>query len=278
MSTTGYVSWDDIRDAVPLGIGEQVHINHDSCPAGVDTKRRLYIKNTANAVLAYCHHCDGHYVKPKGKRRRAEVEEELVRATSSVQLSMPTDTLTWDRTTWSDEALKWVLFHHIEDSTALRRGLLYSPSWDRLFIPARTFDECETRVWQARSLTGRQPKYITGGDKTFPAVYNVRTCTVSRNIVITEDMTSAIRIAQDTNCDAMALLGTSLNERHIDVLRQYKKTFVWLDNDAPGVEASYKIRARLDLLGIAHRPISDLPEPKKIYPSHLTQLMEKVDR
>ena len=40
--------------------GETVRINHDPCPSGVDTKRRLYITRVQadpRKVIAYCHNC-----------------------------------------------------------------------------------------------------------------------------------------------------------------------------------------------------------------------------
>jgi len=42
-----------------LGPGTQINVNHDNCPAGQDTKGRLYIRMTddGSKLLAYCHHC-----------------------------------------------------------------------------------------------------------------------------------------------------------------------------------------------------------------------------
>jgi hypothetical protein len=38
--------------------GDQVHVNHQLCPAGVDTKKRLYLKQIEDGkILGYCHHC-----------------------------------------------------------------------------------------------------------------------------------------------------------------------------------------------------------------------------
>ncbi len=52
----------DVIRAVGLSLahGETDHINHDGCPAGEDTKGRLYVTKTDNGILlAYCHHCGG---------------------------------------------------------------------------------------------------------------------------------------------------------------------------------------------------------------------------
>src|SRR5271165_6572543 len=42
-----------------LALGEQIHINHEDCSAGIDVKRRLYIKRVPGGLISYCHHCSG---------------------------------------------------------------------------------------------------------------------------------------------------------------------------------------------------------------------------
>lgn len=60
MSVNDYIPFDDfVHYGEDLTSGEQIHVNHDKCPAGLDTKRRLYIKRTEDDryILAYCHNC-----------------------------------------------------------------------------------------------------------------------------------------------------------------------------------------------------------------------------
>lgn len=53
------VSLGLVASGAPLNA--TVHVNHQDCPAGVDTKRRLYATPTedGSGVLFYCHHCQG---------------------------------------------------------------------------------------------------------------------------------------------------------------------------------------------------------------------------
>lgn len=46
-------------DIKGLAEGQQIHVNHINCPAGSDTKKRLYLKRAKDGavVLGYCHHC-----------------------------------------------------------------------------------------------------------------------------------------------------------------------------------------------------------------------------
>lgn len=55
--------------------GQQIHQNHANCPAGRDTKNRLYIKvsDDGKMVLGYCHHCGS-----KGAVRRHRFVSESV--------------------------------------------------------------------------------------------------------------------------------------------------------------------------------------------------------
>lgn len=272
MPNKGDVTWTDIREHVPMSIGEQVHVNHDNCPAGVDTKRRLYIKNTSTAVLAYCHHCNGHYVKPKGKRTLAEVEEEVVSTAPTVDQDIPPDT-TFDWNEFSVDARIWLLNTHLVKSTAYLRKIGYSPSWDRLILPV--VNNGNIVLWQGRKLSGAGPKYVTHGDKSVVAIYQSQNFRAASTVVLTEDIVSAMRVAQDTGCDAIALLGTSLSDRVLSYLQyaNYKRVLVWMDNDVPGQEAKHLIRNRLEPVLAAVVDSYSLPEPKLQAPSQLAEIL-----
>ena len=78
-----------------------------------------------------------------------------------------------------------------------------------------------------RSLTNSKPKWLRYGNSKLPFTCgNVRT-----NLVITEDCPSACSIS-NCNATALALMGTSLLDSHIQVIQNYKKIFVALDKDA----------------------------------------------
>ena len=40
-----------------LKLGQQKNFNHIDCPAGTDTRGRLYVKRVSGGILGYCHNC-----------------------------------------------------------------------------------------------------------------------------------------------------------------------------------------------------------------------------
>lgn len=273
----GFVTWTDIAQHVPFRIGEQVHVNHDTCPAGVDTKRRLYIKNDHNAVLAYCHHCNGHYVKAKGKRRHKEVLEDLVEgdaAPDKAKPQLPDDCVSfnWD---WPNPALGWVVGTGLAPEYLNDAGVVYSPSWGRVIIPV--YNDGELVFWQGRNVgITPGPKYVSVSGEKKPIAVFLNKRSMATTLVITEDVMSALRVVQDTECDAMALLGTSISDEHITHIQNsdYRRVVVWLDMDAPGIEASTKIQTRLyNVLPCSVEAIRSYDEPKRLSNSALTNAL-----
>jgi hypothetical protein len=76
-----------------------------------------------------------------------------------------------------------------------------------------------------RSLTSSKPKWLRYANSKYPFV-----CGDSDNCFIVEDCPSATSVANLVT--GMALMGTSLLDEHIQVIRNYKKIFVALDKDA----------------------------------------------
>ena len=76
-----------------------------------------------------------------------------------------------------------------------------------------------------RSLTNRKPKWKRYGNNKLPFI-----CGKGDNVFIVEDCPSACSVANLTT--GVALMGTSLLDEHIEVVKQFKKVYVALDKDA----------------------------------------------
>ena len=76
-----------------------------------------------------------------------------------------------------------------------------------------------------RNLSNNKPKWLRYGSSKHPFV-----CGNSGNCFIVEDCPSATSVANLVT--GMALMGTSLLDDHIQVIKNYKKIFVALDKDA----------------------------------------------
>jgi hypothetical protein len=76
-----------------------------------------------------------------------------------------------------------------------------------------------------RSLTNTKPKWLRYGNSRHPFL-----CGTGGNLFVVEDCPSACSISNLVQ--GLALMGTSLIDEHIQVIRKYKKIFVGLDKDA----------------------------------------------
>ena len=76
-----------------------------------------------------------------------------------------------------------------------------------------------------RSLNGRKPKWRRYGNSKYPFV-----CGESRYVCIVEDCPSACSISNSIK--GVGLMGTTLLDDHIDVIKKHEKVFVALDKDA----------------------------------------------
>ena len=87
-----------------------------------------------------------------------------------------------------------------------------------------------------RSLNNNKPKWYRYGRSNHPFI-----CGRGSTLVIVEDCPSGCSISH--LCKVMALMGTSLLQSHIEVIKKYDKVIVALDKDATNkaLEMSRKI-------------------------------------
>jgi len=110
-----------------------------------------------------------------------------------------------------------------------------------------------------RNLTDNKPKWLRYGNSKHPFV-----CGTSDNCFIVEDCPSACSVSNLVT--GLALMGTSLLDSHIQVIRNYKKIFVALDKDAT--------RKAVDIV----RHLSNYVPTKLVVLKKDLKNMEKEDR
>jgi hypothetical protein len=188
-----------------LAVGEQTNQNHQDCPAGEDTKKRLYVRRNNEGYLWYCHHCS------QGGFQRGGVRNIHTKPVGPVAVSLPED-FNPDHKDWPE----WAKDFQIE-------GWGFSGRMGRIIIPV--YDSGELLGYQARAAPGEQPKYLTKGRGL---VYKVLKDHPS--ICIVEDALSAERVGAVV--DTAACLGSDMNtDELMKVVRGHTRAYVWLDND-----------------------------------------------
>ncbi len=229
----------------------------------------------------HCFSCHKSKAKPKEENSRSLfIDKDVVSGVMHTgRISLP-KTVTKD---FPKEAMKWLLeagitkalidqydIHYVENEIVpipnTNRSVQLSK---RIILPYITSGE--VKFYQARSLNICEPrKYITIGPKS--AYRTGPTSWVpDRVVVVVEDILSAIRVAEVT--EAVALIGTSLDDETALHLANYKEVKVWMDNDAPGIAASNKIVKKLKLYCKKVVQIKHNKDTKRCFQKELEQML-----
>ena len=250
-----------------LGPGRRARVEHD-CGEG----RVLLVSNKDEGYSAWCFRCnDSGFIPhpaPSLSERLAALERARnaeVRASSSVALPDPA---VLDPQSWPVQARVWLYKAGFSNDDIERHGFYYHPDTGRVVLPVRINGELV--YWQARSVDGRQPKYIN------PLVDKSKLYApfgTGPAIALTEDILSAARVGRVTT--AWSLLGTTMTSGVLaQLLLDGRPVLIMLDPDSAGHKASARIAKQLTLLGVQHSVVSTPKDPKYLTKQELITCIE----
>lgn len=126
-----------------------------------------------------------------------------------------------------------------------------------------------------RTLRGDTPKWLRYGTHADYYAYGS-----GHVAVVVEDCISAIAAAKcDKNVTGIAILGTSMNAKHIDKLSQYDKIIVALDPDAAKKSVAYALQLKgHGLDAVAMRLTDDLKYRTTMDIQQLKELTDAIPR
>lgn len=245
-----YLSRDEMQNVLKgmhLKGKEQVNVNHEECPAGTDTKKRLYVKRvqngTDNSYLFYCHHCGNRgSLKYHGLLRIEEVAKDTTVTTrsSAVELLTALDNHRHGVFTidfWSLDAKLWWYKYNLDNDDVVRHCVQYNNVDDRLWL------KVADGLWQGRGFrdAAKKMKYYTVGDITASKVFvrNTRS-----TVMLVEDVVSAYKCAK-AGINVLPLLGTTLRSHHLSLVKGYDRVIIYMDNDTAGQKAAVNIYKEL---------------------------------
>ena len=267
--------------------GEQVHINHEDCPAGTDTKKRLYIKRTDKGFVAYCHHCQGvgYKLDKEPSYRRVETLSKLVEDPPYLSSRGEVDYRGWHQALSLDAKMyldQYGITAH--DAAVLdirdRDGWVCFPIYrGRNYNDALEIDEDRLLSFNAtietvrdatfRKLTNKA--YKKSGDLDFHFGDDASV------IVLVEDFLSAYIVMKHAKCISIPLFGTHLSPSNLMFIKSCcdasiaaPKIVVWLDDDVAGKEAALSMAYQLKQLRTGYVKVLSKTEPKLI-PNHLRE-------
>lgn len=245
-------SW--LPQAQALQIGQNRYGEHE-CGGG----RKLLLSRDTKGYSAWCFRCSDSGWAPAPKPSLAE-RMALAKALAQADLAAGSADLpepcVHDPREWPLPARLWLYKAGLGAPEIARLGAYYHPDTDRVVVPV--LEGCTPVFWQARSVTGRLPKYLSpavGRDKLLPRYGS------GDYITLTEDLLSAFKIG--LVAEAWCLMGTHANPRLIaEVLRRKAPVRIWLDPDAPGKAAARKVFKQLTAYGIEARIVRSDRDPK----------------
>lgn len=245
-------SW--LPQAQDLAVGQKRYGEHE-CGAG----RKLLLSRDTKGFNAWCFRCGDSGWAPGPKlslAERIEAAKRLAEADRSAGTTALPEPQVHDLREWPLEARVWLHKAGLGAIEIAGLGAYYHPPTDRVVLPV--LEAGEPKFWQARSTTGRLPKYLspaTGRDKLLPRFGS------SSSITLTEDLLSAYKIG--LVAEAWCLMGTHANDRLIAALLERNAPVnVWLDPDRAGVHARRKVIPQLKAYGIEARVIRSPLDPK----------------
>lgn len=190
-----------------LSDGQQINVDHRDCPAGTDTRKRLYLKRTSSgAVLAYCHHCNSKgYQTKQGKalksiaalKNKVDAELETNHAlvpyfstAEEIEQEKPPYFKAWlTKLGYYAESPRIGLTNFIKYS--VEQGRVYYPYWNELTLDVYSLADYNERLrkgelvlvskdtpsgYQSRNInlnSGKTSKYITHQTDPFADTYSL---------------------------------------------------------------------------------------------------------
>jgi len=256
-----------ILDNAPSEMGKQIHINHTGCEAGVDNKRRLYIKRTEKGLVAYCHHCNHSGFASDGDDRLSTwINKPAATVTSSNKPVIASLTI---------EGKTWLREHYCDTTSSNFNGI----AGERHKVALTLHDTDNQPIgWQIRNLApNATPKYTTyytnSSSKGDAAWFKG-----NNTLVITEDYLSAWRVNYDTGYTSVALLRTALSDKTLRQIHDlnFEYVVIWLDPDEAGVQGAAKAYKKLNHFLPSTTKIIVLgidKEPKQCTPAELESIL-----
>lgn len=244
-----YIRIKDL-DLPELDDGQQIKMNHPHCPAGTDTKQRLFVTRKGAKTLAYCHNCQlSGVMTGEHSHIRRGGENLLLKAD---KLELPSD-ITFERDKQPVEHVIWLHQYGITRTTQQQYRLGWSEKWGRTILPIYDPETADLVAFQRRRVLkyDQGPKYLTTRlrrikNPLFKLYHGaVPAAGDWGTLVLTEDILSAIKLHQ-AGYFAWSLLGTYMVNSVVDQIAAtgVERVVIWLDDDNRAVRRAQKSMRR----------------------------------
>ena len=186
------------------------------------------VTDTGFERLWYCFHADCHTKGSTGvqltkENSKVAFKEKVISTETNDEFEIPDTFVSLSRSKQAEEYVK-----RVGSYEAYLSGLAdirYDLQQDRVVYLVKSISNGRVVDATGRSLTNRKPKWRRYGNSRDTFVSGDGLCGI-----IVEDCPSACSISN--LAVGISLMGTSLLDEHIDVIKQFKKVYIALDKDA----------------------------------------------
>jgi hypothetical protein len=190
--------------------------------------------------LWYCFHADCHTKGSTGiqltkENSKVAFQEKVAKKETNDEFEIPDTFVSLSRSKQAEQYAKRVGSYEAYLSGLV--DLRYDLQQDRIVYLVKSISNGRIVDGVGRTLTNRKPKWRRYGDNKTPFV-----CGKGDNVIVVEDCPSACSVSGLTT--GLALMGTTLLDEYIDVIKNYKKVYIALDKDATTKAISMMKRLR----------------------------------
>jgi len=263
-------SW--FPQAEGLDVGQKRRVKHD---CGSD--RIMLVSRDDTGYRAWCFRCnDGGSALPPQESladKLARMARQREADSTILRPELP-EPRVYGLDEWPAPHKLWLYKAGLGRDKIGELGAYYHPPSNRVVLPV--LEGGEPVFWLARSVDGRQPKYLApSADRTKIVPRFGR----AEAVTLTEDILSAFKVGQVA--EGWALMGTRVGNHLLSLLlRRRARVNVWLDNDLPplhpvnrGQIAAGKVCKQLRAAGLEVRNIISPRDPKLMHRAEIEELL-----
>lgn len=236
--------WED--DCSNVERGQTLRFNHINCPAGQDTKRRLYLTrpaSTPGVVLAFCHNCQESGVIRDGVVRYRDYAPEAP-VNKTVEFKVPVG-MEFDPDNWPNEATTWRIQKNLTKKMCKASGIrydhnshrIYLPMYDKLMSTGSYSNDSNLLGYQLRQIDGTGPKYFTALKDQDTKPYT-QIGAQDEVCFLVEDLASGLVLAEhlfNGKGNVVVNYGIKITPEILALHTGADNNVVWLDNDSDHV-------------------------------------------
>jgi len=210
-----------------------IRVEHGFGCQGTSQALRIERKSDGG-IKAYCFRCNESGSYSSKKTRLANLKKQfgtqVITRTEDKVFKMPAKLIS-DPKDFSLEALQWLNKYKITATEIHEHSILFNPSINRLVLPV--YKDGELVLFMYRQLVeDGYPKYIVY-QRDHKDSCGKLIDTGTNNVVIVEDMLSAIKCSRVTGYSSYAMLGSHIGPvDKINLITQFDNFIIYLDNDS----------------------------------------------